>query len=143
MAGAAVDIGTGATVTFTTSSWAANITALRHTGIERVAVQTSHLGTTNWHTKIGGDLTNPGQLEIDYQMSTASSATTGVKLPPITGGKVAETVTIEFPATTATGMTIAGSAFVTSMSYEVPLEDVITGSFTVDFSGALSFTLPG
>jgi hypothetical protein len=135
-----VDIGTGATITFGTSSWAASIVSMNHSGMDRPSIPTSHLGTTVWNTFVAGDLTDPGELEIEYQADTSSVASTGTKYPPI--AKVAETVTVTLPTTATSGnATFAGSGFVTSCSpFTIPLEELMVGSCTVKFAGAITRT---
>ena len=59
------DIGTGATITFGTNAFAAQVISAKPTGIEREAFKTSHLGTTGGHTYIPGDLYEPGGLEME------------------------------------------------------------------------------
>lgn len=130
----AIEVGTGATVTFVTSGFAANITAVSHSGIERASIQTSHLLTASYHTFIPGDLTDGGELEISFQYDTAHAST---NIPPLLGA--AETIALDFTGSATSGAQVRGSAFLTSMSYDVPLEELITGQFTMKFAGAVTF----
>ena len=122
----ATDIGTGATITFGTSGFTAEITNMDHGDMGREAIDTSHLGTTTARTFMPGDLYDPGSLTLDIHFDNAND-------PPLTGA--AETITITFPDAS----TRSGSGFVTGYSYSVPLEDKMTAQMTVKFSGAFTF----
>lgn len=128
-----IDNGTGASVTFGTSGFTANITAISHDGIERVSIPTSHLGTTTAHTFIPGDLFDPGELTLDLQHD-------GDNYPPI--DQAAETITVIFPLGSgeSTAARWAFSGFATGYNYSIPLEDLMTGQLTVKASGDITDT---
>jgi len=129
-----VDIGTGASIAFGTSSFTANITSITPvSGAERPAIDTTHLGTTTARTFVPGDLVNWGELEVELQFDIDDR-------PPI--DQVAETITITFPlsALGATAATLAGTGFMTNFGAEVPLEELMSGSYTVKWSGNLTWT---
>ena len=128
-----VDIGTGASVTFGTSSFTANYTDINWGGIERTSVQTSHLGTTTAHTFVPGDLFDPGEATFEIQFDPDD-------YPPI--DQAAETITVTFPvgAGGSSGATWAATGFATGFEFGVPLEDLMTGTLTVKFSGDITDT---
>jgi len=130
-------IGTGATLTASTSSWAAQITNISHGGMDREAVDVSHLTTTTHYREfLIGKLTDPGELSVDFIMQVKQA-------PPLVGAAETWTVTLPIMASTATtastGGKISGKGALTSFNYDNPLEDKITGSCTIKFLGALSF----
>ena len=129
------DIGTGATLTI--DSWTVNIISMSHSGIERESIPTSHLGTTGGRTFLEGDLYDPGELEVEYQVDTENPSTSASK-PPYE--LVQATVTIKFPKKPSinTAAQVSGLGFVTSVSpYTLELEGLVVGSLTIKFSAAL------
>lgn len=126
------DVGTGTTIAFGTSLFTAQITAVNGSGVTRVALQTSHMGTTTGHTKIPGDLHDPGTvtLSILWDPSVASD------IPPINGA--AETVTITLA--NAGVSTLIGSAFVTGFNFVVPLEELMTADMEITWAAPPTWT---
>lgn len=128
-----VDLGTGASITFGTSGFTANITAINGQPITRPAIKTSHLGTTTADTFIPGDLYDPGGVQCEIQFDPDD-------FPPVSGA--VETITVTFPL--GAGGSVAAkwafSGFMTDFSYGVPLEELMTGSFTLKASGAITPT---
>lgn len=129
----AIDNGTGASITFGTSSFSATVTAINGEAIERVAIETSHLGTTTARTFIPGDLFDPGEVSLELLFDPDNK-------PPLNGA--AETITVTFPvaAGETNGATWAASGFVTGFSYGVPLEELMTGTMTIKLSGDITVT---
>lgn len=140
MAGTTVDNGTGASISFGTSSFNAEITGFSHSGIERASIDTTQLSTAaatgndfGSMTFIPGDLSNPGELSLDIHWDPDT-------IPPIDGA--AETITITFPKVPAdaTAANFSVSGFVTGFDYTVPLEDKMTGTVTVKLSSTVTTT---
>ena len=127
------DIGTGASVTFGTSGFSASIESINHNDISREAVNSSHLGTTNYHTFIPTDLTDPGEMELEIQHDPDEQL-------PINGA--AETITITYPVPSGltNGATHQFSGFLTNYSISTPLEDKMMATITVKASGTITFT---
>ena len=138
----AIDVGTGATVVFGTSSATGNITSIEWSGIDRGSVDTSWLGTTVARTFIPTDLYDPGELELemDFDTQSTASATTGGIFDLIDAA--AETITVTFPIASGdtTGGKWAASGFMTSLSMSNPLEEKVTASATFKMTGALTPT---
>lgn len=128
-----VDNGQGASVTFGTSGFTANIASISHDGIERTAIPTTHLGTTTAMTFIPGDLFDPGELSLDIQFDPDD-------YPPI--DQPAETITVTFPLGSggSSAATWAASGFATGFSYAVAVEELMTGTLTVKFTGDITDT---
>lgn len=126
MASPAVQIGTGTTITFD-SGFFAQILSVNHSGISRGSIDTTHMGTTTARTFAATDLFDAGELEVEIHFNPDTR-------PPI--DDAAETCTVTFPSTA----TLAGSAFMTGFQYGDPLEDKMTATATLKFSGDLTFT---
>lgn len=129
------DIGTGASIVFATSSFAAEWLDFDFNSISREAVNVSHHGTTSWHDFDPVDFVDPGNLDVEFHFDQNDG------LPPIDQPK--ETITLTF-AKTASGITtaanVAGTGFMTELSFGVPLEDKMVARATIKWSGALTFT---
>lgn len=128
MASSAVDLGTGMAITFSTGFFA-QILSVSWGAITRPAIKTSHMGTTltggkefGSDTFIPGDLVDPGELTVELHLNPDTT-------PPVHGA--AETVTVTF----AEGATWACSGFMTSFEWGSPLEDKMTATATIKFSG--------
>lgn len=76
MTTSAVDIGTGSTITFGTSSWAPHILSGKWSGVKRTAIPTSYMGqaapsgTLANATFISGILCDPGELDIEAHLAS-------------------------------------------------------------------------
>ena len=135
--------GHGATLAFgTTTAWVAEYTTIGGSEQTRDSITTSHLGTTDYHTKIAGDLVNPGGFDAEFWYNPLLTEPDVLNLPPVT--LAAETITVTLPkAGIAAGSaaTIAGTGFVTSFSTpELTSDGLMTGSLHVDWADGPSFT---
>lgn len=126
----AAGLGTGTSISFGTSNFTANILSIDGQELSRVSVQTSHLGTTDYHTFIPGKLVDPGGVDIEIQFDPDD-------FPPI--DEDTETITVSF----GTGGSWAASGFATGFTWGAPLEDMMTGTLTVKFSGPITPTPAG
>ena len=129
------DIGTGATLAFGTSTFTPQISEMSWGGIDREMVESTHLGSSNARTYLPGDLYDPGELNLSIFYEPGMD-------PPVNAAL--ETITLTFPLNTASGQasaaTLAGSGALTSFSFSVPLEDMITADCSFKFSGVLTWT---
>lgn len=114
-------VGTGLTVTFSTG-FLAEILNGKWTGYERKSIDTSHMGTTTAMTFTPGSLADPGQLECEILFDAGTK-------PPI--NSAAESVTVTY----SDASTWAASGFMTNFDWESPLEDRMTATATIKFSG--------
>ncbi len=133
MAQPTVDIGTGAVLVFSASSWTAEIANFKRAGIKRAEIDTTHLGTTGGKTKMPGDLYDPGTLDVEFHYNPDSP-------PPYTA--TAETVQIQFPlaGTITTASHDKVSMFIVDLGYSVPLEEKMMGTIKLACSGSISHT---
>jgi len=127
------DVGTGLSVAFGTTSFTAEIIGVNGNDVSREVIETSHLSTTTWKTFMPGDLTDPGELELEIAFDPDDT-------PPHTNA--AETVTVTFPTPTGktSGATLACSMFLTSWNWGAPLEGKMTANITLKCSGTPTWT---
>jgi len=130
---------TGATITFGTSGFTANIIdTIDWSGIERAVIETTHFGSTQpssarqvgGRTFIPGKLADPGELTLQIQYDPTADL-------PIGSADVAETITLTPPSGMASN-TISGSGFMRSFRLGMPLEALATATIVVKFTGIIS-----
>lgn len=120
------EVSTGATITFA-GGFFAEILDINLQGRSRGSVQTSHMGTSGQHTFVPTKLSDPGGVQVEFAFDPTTA-------PPIDDAP--ETVTI----TWEDGSTWAATGFMTDFENGAPLEDKMTGSATLKFSGAITVT---
>lgn len=128
MAAAGTDIGTGSTITWS-SGKITQITAISWSGWSRGSVNTSHMGTTEAHTFIPTDLYDPGELTVELNFEPTDDQA----VPMVAA---AESVTVTFPGADTWGC----SAFMTGFEFNDPMEDKMTATVTLKFSGDITIT---
>ena len=131
------DVGTGATLTLGTSTWTPQITSISWDDVSREVIDITHLGVTGGREFGPSDLYDPGGISIEGNWDPNLDS---AKVPPYAAA--AETFTITFPlqAGDATAATVAGTGFITNFSVGIPLEDRITFTATIKYSGDLTVT---
>ena len=131
MAGTAA-VGTGTVLTLGGITLTVDRLSIAHTGISRESIETTHLLTANARTFIPGDLYDPGSLEVEFHLDSTTPATT----------MAVETImidaTIDWTLVMDEGGDWAGNGFVTDFSWNFPLEELATGSFTLKCSGGIT-----
>ena len=120
----AVTIGTSASIAFS-SGFFAEITDINWSGINREAIDTSHMGTTGARTFTPAKLFDAGELEVEIHYIPATR-------PPI--DQVAANCTITWPG----GKTWAASAFMTEFAIKGPFENKMTATCKLKFSGDIT-----
>lgn len=132
---AAVDIGTGTTITFGTSGFTAQVLAVRGPNPARGSVDTTHMGSTaatadqqGGRTHIPTKLADMGEIELDIHFNPDT-------WPPVRGNAETVRLTYPIPSGLSSGAYIEGSGFILSFDSVVPLEDKITGTLRVKCSG--------
>ncbi|MBT8046399.1 MAG: hypothetical protein KJN67_04460 [Pontiella sp.] len=127
------DTTTGATITFGTSGFSQNWQSIGLPGANRGSYDTTHLGTTTARTHAPIDLVDWGTLEIEFDFDPDDR-------PPI--DQPAETITITWPLPSggSTAATLVGSGFMTDYTVNGPLEEKMTATATIKWSGDLTFT---
>jgi hypothetical protein len=124
----ATDIGTGSTITFS-SSYFAEILSISWGGISRGAVNISHMGTAGGHTFMPTDLYDPGELTVELHLDQDT-------IMPIASATEVVTVTIPKGGTSTAKWTAAG--FMTGFEWTSPLEDKEVATATIKFSDEIT-----
>lgn len=126
MAAITPDCGLGTAIAFS-SSFLAKVLSIEISGIERAELESTTMATTNnAKTFLPADLYDPGEMSVEMQFDTDAS-------PPITGA--AETVTITWPD----AETWACSGFLKSFSVNAPVEEIMTATAVIKFTGPWTF----
>lgn len=126
--------GTGATVTFATTSFTSDLISLTLPERARDAIDTSHLGSTIVKTAKPGKLVDPGEVSMEFDHNPAA-----VKLIK----NAAETITIAYPLQTGelTAATLAFTGFATSEGGEnFTIGERITTKLTFKVTSDFTFT---
>ena len=129
------DLGTGTIFTFT--GLTVNLTSVTMSGISREAVETTHLNTGVARSFIPGDLYNPGTIECEFQVDTTTPVTTQTLDDASSAGFMRTGSAAWTLAVGAIG-TWAGNGFITDFSQTFPTEELATGSFTLNCTGAIT-----
>lgn len=128
------DLGTGTTIVFGTSSFAAQLTnAQPVSGGVRAPHQTSHMGTTVAHTFIASKLIDWGELAIDFWFDPDNE-------PPLDAAAETITITCPIPSGQSNGATLVGTGFLIGYDNVIPLEELMTASAVIKWSGDLAWT---
>ena len=123
----AATITTGLTITFQ-SGFFAEILSVTGPSAAREAINTSHMGTaSNAHTFTPANLVDWGELSVELIFAPGTSPVTAMTA-------AAETVTINMPDTGTATWAISG--FMTSFEPTGSLDDKMTASATIKFTGA-------
>ena len=126
MAGTAVD-GTGVTITFGTSTVAAQLIDADWSGRTRDALKSTHMGTTGTHTYIPADLVEGGEITLTYYFNCTDA--TGTLL-----SAVAETVTIGWN----TGVSWAASCFCIEVGASAKIGETMQQTVKLKVAGAVT-----
>lgn len=135
MAGPLVDVGTGATLTFSSTSYTTEIVNINATGRSRVAVDTTKLSSTA-KEYIRGDLIEPGEYEVEIHYQPDNP-------PPIFGTTTAENFVLTFPiwGTQQTGAKEAVQGFIQNVDGpNVGIDEKMVCTLTIKLSGTVSQT---
>jgi hypothetical protein len=136
MAAVGKKIGTGLTISFSTATYAANITNFSQGDESVPVIDTTHMGTSGSRTKTTGELIDHGSfdvdIELDYNLLGNMKSSLGTS----------QTVTVNFPLSSGTTGTpqASGTAAMTSHNYTLPLEDRCIANYTVTWLDAVTFT---
>lgn len=129
-------LSTGSSITFGTTSYGANAQGMEWDGPSVPTVDTTHLGTTGFRTKIPGELQDGGEWTLDYIHDPDEQ-------PPV---GVSQTITITQNAKTgqSSGATIAFTGFVSKWNVSIPSvdsgEDKMTSNITIVVGDDVTYT---
>jgi len=129
-----MDVGTGASITFS-SGFMAEILDIKWSGISRAAIDSTHMGTTTARTFDPATLFDPGELGVELALDPGTR-------PPIDSAAESVTVTLPNGAAGASGTsTWQAQGFLTEFEWGAPLEDKMTATAKLKFSGDITVTL--
>lgn len=124
------DTGNGATLTLSSTGSVGSVRSLNLGEHTLPAIDSSHLGTTNYISSIPGDLVDPGEVQIEVIFAQ------GTDIPDL--GTV-EDITVTFPIVTSgnsSNATYTGSGFLTNMSLpEIVNNELMMLSLTFKLDG--------
>lgn len=118
-------VGTGFSVTFA-SGFLAEILSVTESNMARPSIDATHMGSAQMEY-IPGALSDTGQADVEIAFDPDAT-------PPIDAAP--ETITFTYP----NGTTWARSGFMTNMGNQVPLEERMTATVTLKFTGPLTIT---
>ncbi len=121
-------VATGTSVTFGTSTFPMELKSVSVDGIEREALETTHMGSTNFREFIPGKLVNAGELTVTI---FGDANTT----PPISAAAETVTLTVGLVGSQTTGATLIGTAFVTAYNFSGDLESTWEQEVTIKWDG--------
>ena len=127
---AGVGVGNGTTATFGTSSFAPQILSLAWEGRERAIVETSHMGTTTNKTFTCDDLTDQGEVTIEFFWS-------GARIAPFTN--TGETLTVNYAGDGA-GYQHAATVMLKSFGATSPMGDMMKATGVWKVSGGITIS---
>lgn len=119
----------GATFALGTSSWTSGLLGIALDGQEIPVKDVTNLATTGFREKKFGTLTDPGALQIRFQLDPDN-------IPPL-GTVETGTLTWPTPAGGSSGATLAGTGAITAFSFDGNGgdEEEATGELTFTFNG--------
>ena len=127
-------VGTGTTIVLGGITLTVDRMSIGASGISRESIETTHLGTSAARTFIPSDLYDPGSLEVAFQLDSTTPLTTMAVETILT------TASNTFTVTMNEGGQWDGNAFVTDFSWDIPLEELATGTFTLKCTGGIATT---
>lgn len=140
-------IGHGASVGFEKSAFAGNLRSISGPGITIDSVDSSYMGTTYMVREFIPGMLNPGEITLEIIFDPDEMVTHDPFSDAYMAGgwvndaAVTETVTITWPVpyNLTNGATWAASGFITGVSPEAPMEDLMTASVTVQLTGDITY----
>jgi len=131
---AATDVGTGTAITFQ-SGLLGEITSLSVNGQEIPVIDVPNMADTGVFSRIFGRLAAPPTLEVGVNLDPDDNVATVL-------AAAAESVTITFPtpAGGTSGATWVFTGKATGFEADVPVENVMTGTFTITATTAITYT---
>ena len=127
-------VGTGTTIVLGGVTLTVDRMSIGASGMSRESIETTHLGTSEARTFIPGDLYDPGTIEVAFQLDSTTPLTT-MRVETIMNA-ASNTWTV----TMSNNGQWDGNGFVTDFSWDIPLEELATGTFTLKCTGGIDTT---
>lgn len=124
-------LGTGASITFVTSAHSCKIRNINMNDFGRDAVEKTHMASSGGREYTPTQLPDPGELELEALFNPDNP-------PPYTAAP--ETIRLTFPVGSGTAAKMEGTGFITKCGIVVPLEEMMSQTIRIKFTGALTFT---
>lgn len=122
------DVGTGTTVSFSVSAISLEFLDVQGLSAEIASIDSSHMGTTAWRSKIPSDLKDAGQVVFTVHWTGGESVFAEI-------GTV-QTVTIDWGGSGNT--TALASSFISNVEPGASLEEKMTADITVTVGGTVT-----
>lgn len=122
------DVGTGTTIVFATSGFAAGILDVNEDEISRAVIDKTVMASTGNRRKMPGDLVDWGDVTFEFEFDPDEQ-------PPISAAPETITITFPVPSGGSTGATLAGEGFISAWQWGSPLEDKMTAQATITWTG--------
>jgi hypothetical protein len=133
---AAPDVGTGATIAFTTTAKTFKVRSIKQSGLKREVVDTTHLGTTTAKTFMPGDLIDGGEIEVELLWEPGAAGTR----PSYAGAIETVTITVPMHSGGSVAAAVAFSGVVMDVGFDVPLDALMISTFKIKITGDLTWT---
>lgn len=127
------DTGLGATITFSSTTFAARVTSITSPTWSVDSLDDSTLSTTGYKEYIASDLSEPGEMTVEIMFPTS------LDLPTI--GGTSETITLTFPLRSGAGgegtaATLAGTGYFSEIVFPaLQIGTIQKGTYKVKFDG--------
>jgi hypothetical protein len=129
------DTGQGATITFSSTTFAARVVSINLGKWSMGRLDDSVLATTGFRKYIANDLTDHDEIEVTMRFPTKLTL-------PTLGGTTTQTMTITFPLRTGPGgettaATLAGTGFFSELGFPtLALGQIQEGTYKISFDGS-------
>lgn len=131
-----IDQGNGATFTFNTSSFTANIVDISQDGETRDDIDTSHLGTTSYKTFDPADLSDAGTYTLKIQFDPEELASVPRKAAK-------EVMDLEYAISNTANATkgkVSFTGYVNSVSGTIEVDTLLEMDIQIKIDGTPTFT---
>ncbi len=123
-----MDVGTGTTIVFGTSSFSAELLSINGNDISREDIDVTHMGSSAYKEFMPSDLIDGGSIDIEIAFDPDAQ-------PPIAAAAETITITFPIPAGSASGATFVFTGYINTWSWTDPLEDKMTATATIKVDG--------
>lgn len=122
----AIGPGDGTTITFGTSGFTGEIVSISGPNGTRLAIDGTHLGSTNWKAFTASGLVDGGEVSLTVHYDPTITV-------PVTAA--AETITID---PNGSGATLSFTGFVISFGHNFAIDELMELSMTLKVTGAIT-----
>ena len=131
------DVGTNATLTIGSTAFFTEILDIKHSGMERQAIDTTHLNSTVARSFVPSRLYDAGETTVEMLLNPD---TQDAPFTALTQASTSVVITFPVPSGRTTGAKYTGTGFLRSFEANVPLEDRMTGTGVIKWTGTITKT---